>query len=232
MPNVTSHDAVIYAENNLITALTTPQPTNSVQSIGNDQLVALRKLATIFQCSIQQKQQPIAEPGKPDIAPPRCPRTRSQSKALANAAIRAIYSPTVRHTTTKPHNDPEKDAELASNHLCDIPHDNKPHIVPIIKKLRPQYHTKHNGMVADPFPLIQSANSIVDPSTGKQLEYKQLINHPDRKFRQMWQCSSANEFGCLAQDVGGRIEGTDTIKFLRYHEMPKNRRPTYACIVF
>ena len=69
-------------------------------------------------------------------------------------------------------------------------------------------------MVEDPFPLIQSANSVTDPSTGKQLEYKQLINHPDRKFHQMWQRSSANEFGCLAQGVGGQIEGTDTIKFL------------------
>ena len=83
----------------------------------------------------------------------------------------------------------------------------------------------------DPFPLIQAANSITDPSTGKQLEYKQLINHPDRKIRQMWQHSSANEFGCLAQGMGGRIEGTDTIKFLRYHEMLKNRRPTYVRFV-
>ena len=55
MPNVTSHDAVIYTANDLITALTTPQPTNSVLSIGNDQLVAFRKLATIFQCSIHKK---------------------------------------------------------------------------------------------------------------------------------------------------------------------------------
>ena len=60
MSNLTSHDAVIYAANDLITALTTPQPTNSVLSIGNDQTFALRKLATIFQGSIKQKQQSIA----------------------------------------------------------------------------------------------------------------------------------------------------------------------------
>ena len=78
-------------------------------------------------------------------------------------------------------------------------------------------------MLEDPFPLIQSANSVTDPNTGKQLEYKQLINHPDRKLRQMWQHSSANEFRRLAQRVGGQIDGTETIKFLHYHEMPKNR---------
>ena len=47
----------------------------------------------------------------------------------------------------------------------------------------------------------------------------------------MWQCSSANEFGQLVQGVGEQVEGTETIKFLYYHEMPMNRRPTYACFV-
>ena len=41
MPKVSSHDAAIYAANDLITALTKPQPTNSVISIGDDQLMAL-----------------------------------------------------------------------------------------------------------------------------------------------------------------------------------------------
>ena len=33
------------------------------------------------------------------------------------------------------------------------------------------------------------------------------------------------------QGVGGQIEGTETIKSLHYHEMPKNRRPTYVHFV-
>ena len=193
MPTVSSHDAVIYAANDLITALTKPQPPNSVISMGDDQLVALRKLATIFQCSIQKK--PIADPGVPDITPPHQPCTCSQTKALANAAIRAPYGPTVIHTPPPPRDDTKYDEELAPDHLCDNQHNKKPLIVPIIKNLRPQYPTKHEGMLEDPFPLIQSANSVTDPNTGKQLEYKQLINHPGRKLRQTWQCSSANEFG-------------------------------------
>ena len=91
---------------------------------------------------------------------------------------------------------------------------------------------KHKGLLEDPFPLIQSANSVTDPNTGNQLEYKQLINHPGSKVCQTWQCSSANEFGRLVQGVGGWIEGTETIKFLHYHKMPKNRRPTYARFVY
>ena len=84
-------------------------------------------------------------------------------------------------------------------------------------------------MLEDPFPLIMEANAVTDPHTGKQLEYKQLINHPDHELRRTWQRSCANEFGRLAQGVGGRIDGTETIKFLHHHEMPMNRRPTYAC---
>ena len=33
------------------------------------------------------------------------------------------------------------------------------------------------------------------------------------------------------QGVGGWIEGTETIKFLHYHEMPKDWQPTYVCFV-
>ena len=85
MPSMSSHDAVLYAANDLITALTKPQPNNSVLSIGDDQIVVLHKFATIFQCSIQKK--PIAEPGEQDRPPQPRPRTRSQTtKTLANAA--------------------------------------------------------------------------------------------------------------------------------------------------
>ena len=229
IPSVSSHDAVIYAANNLITALTQPQSKNSVLSIGDDQLVALRKLATIFQCSIQKK--PIADPGEQDSPPPQRPCTRSQTKALANAAIRAPYGPTVRHPHPQPLDDSKHDEELDPDHLGDIQHHDIPLNIPIIKNLRPQFPTKHEGMLEDPFPLIRAANAVTDPHTGKQLEYKQLINHPNHKLRRTWQHSCANEFGRLAQGVSGRIDGTETIKFLHYHEMPTNRQPTYARFV-
>ena len=71
----------------------------------------------------------------------------------------------------------------------------------------------------------------MDKQTGKLLEYKQLINHP--KYREDWLLSSANEFGRLAQGVGGRISGTDTIFFIHKHEVPEDqfRDTTYAKFV-
>lgn len=38
------------------------------------------------------------------------------------------------------------------------------------------------------------------------------MKHP--QFKEIWSTSSANEFGRLAQGIGGRIKGTDTIKFV------------------
>ena len=156
-------------------------------------------------------------------APPHRPRTCSQTKALANAAIRAPHGPIVSHTQPQPRDDPKYEELPVPDLLCDLQSNNKPRIVPIVTNLRPQYPTKHEGLLEDPFPLIQSANSVTDLNTGKQLEYKQLINHPDRKLCQTWQCSSANEFRRLVQGVSGWIAGTETIKFLQYNEMLKDQ---------
>ena len=52
-------------------------------------------------------------------------------------------------------------------------------------------------------------NSIVEPDTGKSLEYRHLINHKQQDICDTWNKSGANKFGRLAQGVGGRIEGTN-----------------------
>jgi hypothetical protein len=61
------------------------------------------------------------------------------------------------------------------------------------------------------------------------MEYRQLIADP--ATCETWQKSTANEFGRLAQGVGGRIKGTDTITFIRHHEMPQDRQATYPRFV-
>ena len=131
----------------------------------------------------------------PDIEPTQRPRTRSQTKKLANAALTAPQGTTLFHTKSQPTDEPKQEEDMVPDPPCDIQHNNKPRIVPIIANLRPQYPTKHEGLLEDPFPLIRAANSVKDPNTGQQLEYKQLINHPDSKLRQTWQRASANEFG-------------------------------------
>ena len=68
---VSSHDAAIYAANDLIMALTIPQSPNPFLSIGDEHIAALKKLDNIFKTSTTK--QPISTPGVPDIEPPNPP---------------------------------------------------------------------------------------------------------------------------------------------------------------
>jgi hypothetical protein len=65
---------------------------------------------------------------------------------------------------------------------------------------------------------VEQAMAVLNKETGKLLNYCQLLVHP--KYRKDWSVSSANEFGRLAQGVGGRITGTNTIFFIHESEIP------------
>ncbi len=62
---------------------------------------------------------------------------------------------------------------------------------------------------------------IRDNKTGEYLNYRQLILNP--KHKEIWNKSAANEFGRLAQGVGGRVKTTNTIFFIRKDQVPKDR---------
>jgi len=67
---------------------------------------------------------------------------------------------------------------------------------------------------------VNKALAVMDKSSGKMLNYRQLMRHPE--YRKQWSLSSANEFGRLANGVGNRIKGTNTIKFLHKSQIPKD----------
>ncbi|KAL7544208.1 hypothetical protein ACHAWF_007592 [Thalassiosira exigua] len=74
---------------------------------------------------------------------------------------------------------------------------------------------------------VNRALAVMDRSTGKLLKYRQLIRHPD--FCHDWTISSANEFGRLANGVGGHVKGTNTITFVCREDIPKDRRQDVTC---
>ena len=156
LPNVSAHDAAIYAANDLITALTKPQPPNSFILVGDEQIVALQKLANIFQTSITK--QPISALGVPDSAPPNRPRTHSQTNKFANAALTPPQGTKLLQTQPKqpinqqkewdpfpdppPPPPPEHHSPLQTTHCPDY------------SQLSTKYIMKHEGLLEDPFPLI------------------------------------------------------------------------------
>jgi hypothetical protein len=60
------------------------------------------------------------------------------------------------------------------------------------------------------------AGSVLDASTGQQLEHRQLRRHP--QYKEVWDTSYANKLGQLRQGIGQdkvtptkqRVEGTNT----------------------
>ena len=71
-------------------------------------------------------------------------------------------------------------------------------------------------------------NAILDETTGKTLEYKQLRQM--KKYKSVWEKSFTKELDQLAQGKCG-FEGTDTIFFIRRKNIPPKRKITYGRIV-
>ena len=106
-------------------------------------------------------------------------------------------------------------------------------------KAQPKLNARHSIFAMFPrantpetgIPATQMANAVIDPHTGKTLEYRHLM--AEEKSKRLWTRSFANELGRLAQGVGDRVKGTDTIFFIRKDEVPIDRRRdvTYGRIV-
>ena len=56
---------------------------------------------------------------------------------------------------------------------------------------------------------------------GTVLTYKALLGHP--RYKAVWAKSAANEFGRLAQGIGDRETGTNTIYFIAKEDIPFDR---------
>ena len=68
---------------------------------------------------------------------------------------------------------------------------------------------------------VHKALAVMDAETGKVFNYRQLMQ--STKHRETWSKSSANEFGRLTNGVGGRIAGTNTMRYIRKSDVPHNR---------
>eukprot|EP00804_Cyclotella_cryptica_P025587 CCRYP_002823-RE/>CCRYP_002823-RE protein AED:0.29 eAED:0.29 QI:0/0/0/1/0/0/2/0/609 len=78
---------------------------------------------------------------------------------------------------------------------------------------------------------VDQALAVLDVDSGKQLNYRQLLKHP--RYKDAWSRSAADEFGRLAQGVGTRVKGTNTIQFIHETDIPRNRKRdvTYGSFV-
>ena len=69
---------------------------------------------------------------------------------------------------------------------------------------------------------------VLDPATGNNLGYMQLIRGPDKGT---WTMAFSNDIGRMAKGVGKRIKGTNTILFIHRSGVSAGKRVAYKRIV-
>ena len=77
--------------------------------------------------------------------------------------------------------------------------------------------------------FFHSCMSAVHPDTGRSVEYPALLKSSDGKH---WEESNCEEIGRLAQGYLPNIpQGTNTLHFIRFDQVPKDRKVTYLRVV-
>eukprot|EP00957_Ditylum_brightwellii_P013416 1013179-Ditylum_brightwellii.AAC.1 len=89
-------------------------------------------------------------------------------------------------------------------------------------------HQRRYSIAARCCKLKRSTRVVVDDETDKLLEYQDLIHH--EKYRETWTNVFVKELDYLAKGLCGH-QGTNTIKFIRKHDVPGGCVVTYARIV-
>jgi hypothetical protein len=104
--------------------------------------------------------------------------------------------------------------------------------VDVSEGAQPPRHRTHSQTAqhsAHSVHSIPMANAVIHPATGDNMEYRGL--KADKETFPTWDHATANEFGRLAQGVGGRIEGSNTIYFIPRSAVPPNKTVTYGRFV-
>ena len=97
----------------------------------------------------------------------------------------------------------------------------------------PKYVYAANVLSSQPTPSVHFsehyASPVIDPVSGKSLEYRHLMQGPDCAI---WKRALANDIGRLAQGVGTRMPtGNNTIFFVHPSEIPLHKKVTYGRLV-
>jgi len=79
------------------------------------------------------------------------------------------------------------------------------------------------------FYAHHSAHKAVHPDTGKLVEYPALLKSSDAEH---WEQATCEEIGRLAQGFPPSVpEGTDTMHFIRFDDIPSGRKATFLRLV-
>ena len=218
-PMVSAADEISSAAANLTKAL----KNNMIENLPNLELAQLEKLAEIFETAAKSVSETNARAPRvaETVQEPRVPIT-------AEDLNQNRPNPRVNSQATASDNAPRYRTRSQSRMEGNITTDAMLAVMEMTEaKINPR------NLAAKQFPrqfLFELAGAVMDQETGDMMEYRHLLKNP--KYREVWSKAFGKEIGRLAQGQKGVVEGTNALFFIKYEDIPLDRKKdiTYARI--
>jgi hypothetical protein len=241
LPFPSSSELATQAAADLTHALLNPQPAGPFCQVGDEQAIALRRLANIFAAakpkSGNKKLTPQDEVEN-NSPPPGCkPRFHLQGWQ-ANTQIKLPSNTLYQHSTPNSHrrqHTPRRQVVTPQTPHGMVRRSARQHNLyqdMMAETLAQANHcfyisanTKYNHQSNPKTEIVilpEMVNAVIFPETGKSLNHQELITKLRYKIK--WMRSTASEIN--------RLYNTNTIWFIRRSDIPNGRKVTYgSCVV-
>jgi hypothetical protein len=240
LPFHSSSELATQAGADLTHALLNPQPAGPFCQAGDEQAIALRRLANIFVTAKPKSgnsnltPQDEIENNAPQrvqttVSPPRVASQDPDQTSLQNIisphstpnSHRRQHTPRRRVVTPQtPHGMLRRSArqQNVSQYMMAETLAQANHCFSI--SANNKYNQPSNPKT-DIIILPEMANAVICPETGRSLKHQELIT--TLRYKIKWMRSTANEIH--------RLYNTNTIRFIRRSDIPKGRKVTYGSFV-
>jgi hypothetical protein len=220
-----------------------PQPAGPLCKAGDEQTLAMKHLANIFEGATRQKSKVVIPPTERvenvaplrlqhTVSPPRVENTTAQQrptqKTISSHVTSHYYrrqdTPHIRAVTPPtPHVTVRRSAGQQYNFSQDMIAETinqANHCFSISTNQEPKNSVKVNGN-NQIILLPEMANAVICPETGKSLKHQELITKLTYKIK--WMRSTSNEIN--------RLYNTGILRFISRSNIPKGCKVTYGSFV-
>jgi hypothetical protein len=208
VPHMTTDEIAIQAAEDFIVAINQPITKTPISLIGDKQMEAIRQLSDLYQQHTlnQRKLLPRVPPKQLASFSRVAAQPSQQSNTNHNTNTNNAHNlPTTHRYPTRQQ---QASNQEQAHHVITIKDDT-------------------NRLATPPIPTEDHwANAIIDAGTGASMEYRHLLK--SLKHCAAWATSFANELVWLAQGIGGRQKGTNTVYYIWHNQFPENRRKYVA----
>jgi hypothetical protein len=229
LPTVTNSDLILAGIQDIVNALTKPLPDNSLPPLDPTHVQALVDVSALLTrlLSPDARSLRVAEGAKK-------PRPSDTNQPSQPTPLQEIIDPTPTPTYATITAPPRRRSNRRQRATPSSPPPAPPS--PMSPAAAQAPSTTHPIHAAAAYTVHQSHHqalhgTAINPDTGRVAEYPELSRCSDGHH---WLKSNTDEIGRLAQGLGPNSHmpnGTDTIFFIPFHQIPKDRKATYIRVV-